>query len=84
MKKTILTLAAVLLTSGAAMANDFSGNLQYDSATSGQQTYNDRYGDAAPPSVVVKAPSAPHYSGSAAISSSYSRNGPTPTNEYDR
>jgi hypothetical protein len=83
MRKTILALAAVLMTSGVALANDYSGNLQYDTQTTARPFYNDRYGDAAPPTVVVKQPST-DYTGSAAISSQYSTNGPTPTNEFDR
>lgn len=83
MRKTILALAAVLMTSGVALANDYSGNLQHDAQTTARPVYNDRYGDAAPPTVVVKAPSA-DYTGSAAISSPYSSNGPTPTNQFDR
>lgn len=84
MKKTILAVAAVLMTSGVALANDYSGNLQYDTRANAHPFYNDRYGDAAPPNVVVKAPSA-DYTGSAAISNNQSRsNGPRPTNESDR
>ena len=83
MRKTILALAAVVMTSGVALANDYSGNLQYDTRANAHRFHNDRYGDAAPPNVVVKAPSI-DYTGSAAISSQYSTNGPTPTNEYDR
>jgi hypothetical protein len=48
MRKIILSLAAVLLTTGASLAND-------------------RYGDAAPSSVVVSAPRTIDYSGTAAI-----------------
>jgi hypothetical protein len=83
MKKTILAISAVLMTSGAVLADDFSGNLQYETPTTNQRFYNDRYGDAAPPSVVVKAPSA-DYTGTAAISGQRSVRGPVPTNEYDR
>ncbi len=84
MKKTILVISAVLMSSGAALADDFSSNLQYDSPAKQQRVVNSRYGDAAPPSVVVKAPASIDYSGTAAISSKHSVRGPTPTNEYDR
>jgi hypothetical protein len=84
MKKTLVALAAVLATSGIAMANDYTGGLQYETPKASHQLHNDRYGDAAPRSVVVKAPSVPNYSGSAALSRSHSSNGPTPTNQFDR
>jgi hypothetical protein len=50
MKKIILPLAALLLTTGASFAGQ-----------------NDRYGDAAPSSVVVSQPRSLDYSGTAAI-----------------
>lgn len=63
MKKTIIALTAVLMASGAAMADDFSGNLKYE-APAAQRTVNDRYGDAAP-SVVVVNPRGFDFSGAA-------------------
>jgi hypothetical protein len=84
MKKTILVIYAVLMTSSVALADDFSGNLQYDSPAAQQRVVNKRYGDAAPRSVVVKAPASIDYSGTAAISGKRSIRGPRPTNESDR
>ncbi|QPC87363.1 hypothetical protein GA830_11890 [Mesorhizobium sp. NBSH29] len=88
MKKILIALATVALTSGVALANDFSGDLKYDAPSQAAPFFNNRYGDAAPRSNVVNEPRAGvDYSSTASIrnpDSEQVKTGPVDSFEYDR
>ncbi|MGB3389843.1 MAG: hypothetical protein WBA88_17875 [Pseudaminobacter sp.] len=92
MKKTILAIAAILVTTGVAAANDISSRYVYGDAAprinapveprglgypsttfsimpthNNGGDWNDRYGDRAPASVIMKAPNAVDYSAASSI-----------------
>ena len=85
MKKTVLTLAAVLLASGTAFASDRYGDaapaINHEAqgviATVAPQV-GALSGDAAPTSVVVNAPSDNDFASSAAIGATSTRLGASP------
>lgn len=90
MKKILIALSAVALTSGVALANDFSLDLKQGATVKPAPFFNSRYGDAAPPvRVVVEPGDTIDYGSTAAIRNPDSNNtvklnGPINSSEFDR